>query len=228
MSRSFNPADPGEIAAKDQIFSLLSENAECLNMLAGASKSRLREMTKSGAYLTEFQFVTQIVMTMLEERKEEEEEELCWPPGSESFPCSPGWKFLLGLIKSGHEEITPEEGSLQAARIFRRLVSECLPDLETRPDGKGADTEAELEQLVDLRGALVSEIDMMERRKLTATKDVLRGLKDWLWLMSNPELLATLESRLVEFADLGVDVELEPLHRMQLEIRKYRKDSEDA
>lgn len=223
MERTFDPNDPGEIAAKDQIFSMLSTNAGCLNMLAAVSKAKLRDLVSEGMYLTELQFMCQIVLTMIEERKEEDDT-LCWPPGGESFPCSPGWKFLHGLIRKSEDTLDPEESSVMAASIFRRLVEEYLVDMTHQSDDNP------MRQIGSLGKALKTEIKMMEKQESKATEDVIVGLKDWLWLMGNPEQLEMLQKRLEYLAreDLTESVQLAPLHDMQMEIRKLREEEEDA
>ena len=222
MPRKFDPSDPSEVAAKDQVFQMISDNADAISFLAASSNAQIKKLVSENKYIGEFKLMCQIVLTELEGRKPDDDDDLCWPPNEKTEVYSPGWKFMADLIRPAQTKLDDNEASVQAATIFSQLIGECLVGMQNVSPVEC------LSEMRNLQESLEQEIESM--KDIPATEEVVTGLQDWLWLMSKPEKLLSLTARLAQLAqeDLSDGVQLIPLHEMQLEIRKIREEEEDA
>jgi len=215
---SWNPDDPAEQAAKDQIFTMFESRFVEINEIARANAGLLREMfAKDGHMVQSFRFFAQIILTEIEGRKIRTG--IAWPPAqSQGIPLSPGWKFLLKMIQSPNKPMTEEDSLVQAAKCFTAILHEALANAM---EGKAT----LLEGIQKVKPRVKEEMKAQIDGGAIASLDVVKHLSNWVWVMDQPaalEAMATRLQQLVADPDRGGSLDFEGVVTLQKELAKYR------
>lgn len=219
----FDPSDPAEIAAKDQIMTMLANKHEALNAIARMPSATLKEqIDKDGWYLIAFRLLSQTMMTMLEERKIERGDTEVWPTlAADELPLSPGWVFLSGLCKDPNEPCTGDHAIRNSATLFRAIMTDTLEGVGSEEDLKAAmdavphKLKEEMKAQIDGGGA--------------AALETVEHLGNWLWMLNKPESASHMTERLLEIVsdpNSSGSLDIEGLCKLQKELAKHKEEEE--
>jgi len=220
----FDPNDPGEIAAKDQILTMLAGKWEAFNAIAHMDSASLKELcNKDGWYLTGYRFIAQALLTLLEERKLiMRAKGPVWPPlESDSVPLSPGWKFLLNLCKDPDEPLENKEAAAYAASLFASIMKNSLGGLKDEEEFKAA--------MDNIPNKVKDEMKIQIDSGGPNAMNTVEHLSNWLWMLSDPTACSAMNARLLQLINDGnpsVDLCNEGLTELQLKLAVMKEMSE--
>lgn len=213
-SSKFDPKDPGQQAAKDQILAIVAERKDTLEDICTSSTTELNRLCANDAWYTgTLRFMVQIVLTLMEEQK------LLLNPEHTDKSLSPGWKRLSGLIKTPDDILSEEESIKQAAMLFRTIMTEAVEALD---DNNEESFKKEMEKVAPkLKDEMKSQIDQGGEAAL----HIVKHLGNWLWMLHNEDACTAMNTRMMQLLSMGEGktLELDGLVKLQTMLATVRQ-----
>ena len=182
--------DPGNQAAKDQIWEQLKTYRDKMETIACASNTQISRLLKQDAEHTQlYRALCQVGLTELEIIKKE--------IGLDEEHLSPGYRTLSDMFS----EQKDEKAEREAVQIAQQVLGECLEEADDPTDNDfiGTTFYAKLKEEAIKIEELEGSLNGGQRGA------VAKALDSWLWLAGDPERFGRAITLVMEYSQRGED-----------------------